>query len=193
MFKCIEEDTMNEEQNPNQPNIENNNIAQQPQNTQNTVIKQTYQQPYVAQSQENQASVATATTSSNYEKTKKSPPIAAQILYGLGFVGLILGGFGSVVLLFSSSNTGGSLGRLGVVMGIFLAVVSIIGFYLIHEIRHGKKWALIAYTTLIVLSLISVIFDLILGDKSNGSFILTFVVVGPLLLILWTKNRNYFS
>ena len=186
---------MNEEQNTapqnpnNQINPQQTNPIQQPTVTpiQNVGFQQPTQQHSVPNGQPAEAS------SADIQNIKKKPPIAAQILYALAFIGLIFGLLGSVVLLISSSDSDGIFGTYGVLLGVISATITILGFYLIHEIRYGKKWALIAYTTLFLIGLVGTAIDIATAGNLDSSSVLVQIILTPILLILWTKNRSYFN
>lgn len=121
---------------------------------------------------------------------KPKVPIAAQILYALAFIGLIFGLLGAVLLFFATSQLGGPLGDLGRGIGILIAAIVIGGFYLVHEIRHGKQWALITYSVLLGLGILGTVTTI--NEPSSRSNVLGLIIVTPLILTLWLKNRNYF-
>lgn len=122
---------------------------------------------------------------------KPNPPIAAQILYAFGFLGLIAGLYISIILYVGSPNTS-LLGSLFIpaisvkMVAVVLAVIVIFGFYLVNQIHNGKKWALITYSVLMVLGLLSV-----LRSYNTRTFVEELIPVF-LIVILWTKNRDFF-
>ena len=156
-----------------------------------------YQQPPVQQAEHPQQPAK-----------KPNPPIAAQILYALGFIGLILGLF-QVVLAFANSTSSSAepiISAFGIssldvqIAAVFNGLLIIGGFTLINFIRAGKKWALISFTTIAALTLVSIVFDFLtrteferlFGNNNLASDLLGFFILAPLLVVLWTKNRNYF-
>jgi membrane-bound ClpP family serine protease len=121
--------------------------------------------------------------------TKQKPPVAAQILYALGFIGLIFGLLFTVLLLIGSSSI--KLGLFGVgikVVAIIYSAIIIFGFYLINQIHNGKKWALITYTVILVLSILNTV----KAETSRRSLIFD-LIPAALIFILWTKNKDFFS
>lgn len=82
-----------------------------------------------------------------------------------------------------------------------MGLIVIALFYLIHEIRRLKKWALIAYSTLLGFGLLFTIYEELtknpiekLLDSGNPiADFFVFIIIAPLLFILWTKNRKDFS
>lgn len=140
---------------------------------------------------------------------KSKPPIAAQILYALGFLGLI-GGLLIAVLIFlsaGSSDSSGALDFIGLsslsvqVAAIVLAAFVIGMFTLINFIRAKKKWALISYSVIIGVTFIATILEWLTRSEAEKLFsddnplqdFLVYIVVVPLLIILWTKNRKDFT
>lgn len=140
---------------------------------------------------------------------KQKPPVAAQILYALGFLGLIFGLFIALIMVIGSSTSSFSdittmfgLSSLNTKMAALVFALVVVGlFAMINSIRAGKLWALIAYTTVITLGFASTIIDWLtrseiekLLHRGNpiGDF-LVYIIVGPLLVSLWTKNRRYFA
>ena len=134
---------------------------------------------------------------------KTKPPVSTRILYVLGFLGMIFGLFASVLIFFSSTQSDivaafSILGFSGVdlkLTAVFLAVFVIFGFYLIHEIRAGKKWALTVYSTIAGLASASILYDLLLGNASRDTGIdaVIMVIIALLLGDLWLNQRSYFK
>lgn len=142
--------------------------------------------------------------------TKKKIPIAARILYVLGLLGLILGLFAVVMIVYTAIQATGTTRATLALLGVgnlyaeaaFLAVIVIGGFALIDRIKAGKKWALISYTTLFAFSygvtLFSLLtaseFDRLLGaTRDDITALVLMAPVGLLLAVLWLRNRDYFS
>ena len=126
---------------------------------------------------------------------KLSPPVAAQVLYAFGFIGLILGLYSSFLIYSAGSFESVSTKLYGVnfqnlqILAIFTAVVTIANFTLINFIRAGKRWALVAFTILYVFGLITSLLD-----KSLVGLALIMQLLWLVLLItLWSKNRDYFN
>lgn len=144
------------------------------------------------------------------QKVKKSnPPIAAQVLYALGFVGMLLG-LAYCVIIFISASQQSSRSALQLfgyssfniqAAVVIAALILIAGFTLLNFIRAGKKWALIAYTTVVALGLSSTLFDFVtassLERELNGGVTMRYLIVllfiSGLLSVLWTRNRSYFK
>lgn len=147
------------------------------------------------------------TGSTMVKQKKPNPPIAAQILYAFGFLGLIGGLFTALQMFVGTSSS--SIGPIAALLGfsvISLQLTSIlfglivIGlFVLINNIRAQKKWALIAYTTLVVIGVISTIIEFLTltefekGIKNPIADLILYAPVVLLLAILWTKNKKDFS
>ncbi len=140
-------------------------------------------------------------------RAKEKPPVAAQVLYALGLIALILGIFYSIVLFAVSTNTTNKLnavpglGSLGIKTAAVVLLLMVVGlFVIVNNIRSGKLWALASYTILIALGLVSNLNTFLSRsdleralDKSNPvTSLLSYMLVGGLLLVLWTKNRKYF-
>ena len=122
-------------------------------------------------------------------------PVAAQVLYAFGFIGLILGLYSSFLIYSAGSFVSFSTKLYGVnfqnlqILAIFTAVVTIANFTLINFIRAGKRWALVAFTILYVFGLITSLLD-----KSLVGLALIMQLLWLVLLItLWSKNRDYFN
>ena len=98
---------------------------------------------------------------------KPEPPVAAQILYALGFLGLIAGIFVVVMMFIGSSTSAFSdvagifgLSSLNIKMAAIIFGLIVIGlFTLIDFIRAKKKWALISYSTVVALGFVATLFD----------------------------------
>jgi len=151
---------------PQQPEIPTNPVPQMPPAGQPVAVMPSQQMPAV----------------------KQKPPIAAQILYALGFIGLIFGLLFVVLIFIGTSSL--KLGLFGAGVKVVAAVyaVLIIGmFYIINAIRGGKKWALITYSVLLALSVVNVL----KSSGSKNSLALDLIPV-VLVLVLWTKNQDYF-
>lgn len=138
--------------------------------------------------------------------TKTKPPIAAQILYALGFLGLI-GGLLISLIAFASSNETSSIVLFGLssldvkLAAIIFAVIVIGSFAIINFIRGGKKWALISYTTLVVIGIVSSLINYLTMSEFEKRFsnsnpiadLIGFTLIITILVVLWTKNREYFK
>jgi hypothetical protein len=133
----------------------------------------------------------------NKTENKVKPPIAVQILYAFGFLGLIITLFQSVVIYKSSGN-----GKLPLDLKVFgidnlkslaimLAVVSIFSFAIINFIRAGKKWALITHSVILLASFVVIVTSSQLQNKASS---LAFQGLHALLIgFIWIKNLAYFN
>jgi hypothetical protein len=142
-------------------------------------------------------------------KKKANPPIAAQILYALGLLGLIFGLLASILMIFGPTDLAGNIasaiGSYGStnpkVEAAIFAVIVIILFVLVNALRARKRWGLIAYSAVVVLGFIGSLYEwftrsavdkLLNGNNPAGNF-LPYIIILPLLLVLWTRNRKDFN
>lgn len=136
---------------------------------------------------------------------KAKPPLAVQILFALGLCGLIIGIFTAALLLNSSSGASSSVlvfnGMSNTLAATILASAYVFLFVLINYIRALKLWALITYTSAMSLLFTVTLYGYLTRSElekllDNTSFVGTFlvyIIVAPLLLVIWAKNRKQFS
>jgi hypothetical protein len=115
---------------------------------------------------------------------KPNPPIAAQILFGLTAAGFLLYTISLIALNIFVTSSAVSAGVSYITFLIF-GILSL-SLFIAWSVRQGKLWALIVETVLLGLSAVS----LATGDTSS---LFGIIVFGPLLAILWTRNRSYFN
>lgn len=144
---------------------------------------------------------------SNNTYMKEKPPVAAQILYALGFIGLIFGLLGSIAIFLGSSDTTSYGALFGIsslnnqITAILFGIIVIAGFTLINFIRGGKKWALITYTAISTIGFLATLigyqtmsdFERARINASPISSFAPFAIIALLLVVLWSKNRAYFK
>ena len=135
-------------------------------------------------------------TSEPMQIGKPKPPVAVQVLYGLGFAGLIFGLYYSILIYTASRSStlvistklyGVSISSLQT-LAIVYAALAVGSFTLINFIRSGKKWALISYSVLLALNAATN-----LTEVSARKILIYQLLVLGILVILWTKDRSYFN
>ncbi len=138
---------------------------------------------------------------------KPNPPVSVQIIYALGFLGLIFGLLTAVLIFVGSSSAGNSelffgsglSGAFQAVAVVYAAIV-IAGFYVVVKLRAGRLWALITYSVLYGLALLSVVSERLsqseleryLNGNNNLEVLITMLIL-PLVIMMWTKDRAYFN
>ena len=122
---------------------------------------------------------------------KKPIPISVQILYALGFIGLIVGlGLAAAIFMLSSPSPYPLfLGLTAQLLAIGLGLVIVFGFVLISKIHSGKRWALITYSILVALNSIQTV---IANPLAIRSYLVAALPVA-FLAFIWIKDRAYFS
>jgi|GEM_PF-6666741 len=136
------------------------------------------------------------------------PVATARVLYVLGILGLIMGLF-----IASSLFAGDARGTTKLltaipgfsilppqVEGIVFACMVVALFVLISFTRSMRRWALITYTCSIALLFVSALmlyltrndFDKLIGMKNPSLIVITTLIVSPVLVLLWTRNRADF-
>ena len=133
---------------------------------------------------------ASQTNVSPIQPAKTKPPLAAQILYILAFIGLIFGLIGAMFAFLFSASGDGLFANLGIGIGITILVLTIASFYLVHEIKHGKIWALTTYSVILGIAILGTLASI--NQTSSRQNILGILIATPLVLNLWLKHRNYF-
>jgi hypothetical protein len=135
---------------------------------------------------------------------RPNPPIAAQVFFAFSCIGLLLGLIAVAIKFTSfSTQTAALLGisHAGYLAGIFIELVYYVGvFWLVLQMRSLKKWALVAVTALVIVSLLNALqawlqvasfLGGILGTNTRLE-VLIYGGAAILLAILWTKNRRNF-
>ncbi len=134
----------------------------------------------------------------------KKPPIAAQIIYAVNFVLLILGILTALSIwgVFNSSpSVVPVLAAFGLAGSIslwpYIILFFVVGqFFLVDRMRAGRFWALCSYSTVIFLGALDFLFGLtgpsFAGSRFGIEDILR-VLISILLIKLIVKNRSYFN
>ncbi|MFZ2513372.1 MAG: hypothetical protein WAW63_02870 [Candidatus Saccharimonadales bacterium] len=118
------------------------------------------------------------------------PPLSIRIYYILSLLAMAFGlaAVAVIVFVFGSISSGVSLSSM-LVLGILVAYI--VGqFYLVHEMKKGKLWALIANTILLSLVSVTMALDFLSGKNTNSLFTVACSIV--FFVIFWTKDRKYF-
>ncbi len=121
-------------------------------------------------------------------------PLSVQIFYVLAVIGLVVGVLALLVILFLGTQAAHSSfsGFGGLIFVIALALVALVGFmfFLAVKIRAGRKWALIVYSVILGISLLSNLIGH--NSRSIGTSISGELVTTVLVVLMWTRDRHYF-
>lgn len=156
-------------------------------------------QAIVAVQQVSGVQLAVAAGPGGYTK----PPIILQILYGLSFIalffGILLVGFGFMILRSNSSEFAGTIASFQVLLGLYFLSV----FWLFRKMRNGSLFALKIYSglTLFGIILTAATYFYVSNKPILSAGILPTEIADiftqnilPILITvyLWTRHRAYF-